>query len=543
MAESSQDAEVAPSLPLPQTHFYSVEYPGYVSSAGLPRAIQTLDQRQLDSAFRKGGDALELRLRPEDPFAHPVRGDVCKTSTLLMPIADYQYAPDPRDRIVQMRHALDTMDVEAIKAFRFQTDKEREATVQAELDARRAASATVDPELLPQQKATNDTDDEIQTSKERDELIARTLGSIPPPLWHHAPIPLVYGYKPNPSSVVQTFVDASGTEKQRLVNRSRWKGYGPASVAFSDKDVPTKPPSIVEEARHLTNANLIAKVAKLLEQRPVWTRLAISNQLTSAEERELTNSKLVMPLTSYIFTDGPWRDTYIRFGYDPRLPENQSSAYLLQRLYFRNTAHEMRRSKLDVGARKNSGPGVIKELKKPRPTGEDSAQILSTSKSTLDSVEVKKRDTRSHIFDGLHLAGDSAVFQLIDIEDPMLKRLITDENALEDTVSERNGWYNETALARIKAVLRRKFFTMLETGRVVPDTECTDLLDAEVRPGGYINKNLIRPLRKGKHNMAKGALAPEDAAYQRLTAAIRERESGEHDEEEDGDEYMEVDSD
>ena len=35
--------------------------------------------------------------------------------------------------------------------------------------------------------------EEEYTQKEKDELVARSLGMMPPPLWHLAPIPLVYG--------------------------------------------------------------------------------------------------------------------------------------------------------------------------------------------------------------------------------------------------------------------------------------------------------------------------------------------------------------
>jgi len=83
-SEAGPTPDLAPLLPLAQAHLYSVEYPGYVSQASLPRAVQTLDQRALDAAFRRNADTLELRLRPEDPFAHPLRGELCKTSTLLM---------------------------------------------------------------------------------------------------------------------------------------------------------------------------------------------------------------------------------------------------------------------------------------------------------------------------------------------------------------------------------------------------------------------------------------------------------------------------
>lgn len=32
----------------------------------------------------------------------------------------------------------------------------------------------------------------------------------------------------------------------------------------------------------------------------------------------LSSSKNMLPLVAYVFTDGPWRDTHVRFGYDPR---------------------------------------------------------------------------------------------------------------------------------------------------------------------------------------------------------------------------------
>ena len=30
------------------------------------------------------------------------------------------------------------------------------------------------------------------------------------------------------------------------------------------------------------------------------------------------SSKYLLPLVSYVFSDGPWRDTQLRLGYDPR---------------------------------------------------------------------------------------------------------------------------------------------------------------------------------------------------------------------------------
>lgn len=42
------------------------------------------------------------------------------------------------------------------------------------------------------------------------------------------------------------------------------------------------------------------------------------------------SSKLLLPLVCYVFQDGPWRDTLVRFKYDPRA---DSSARLSVNLF------------------------------------------------------------------------------------------------------------------------------------------------------------------------------------------------------------------
>ena len=39
-------------------------------------------------------------------------------------------------------------------------------------------------------------------------------------------------------SFITTYIDSqTGEEKKRYINRGRWKGYGPTSISFSDKNV------------------------------------------------------------------------------------------------------------------------------------------------------------------------------------------------------------------------------------------------------------------------------------------------------------------
>lgn len=81
----------APECPLPATTFYSVEYPGYVKPTSVPQAIINLGgPLSLDTAFKrtalKTETLVELNLRPGNPFAHPIPGDVVSTNNILLKV-------------------------------------------------------------------------------------------------------------------------------------------------------------------------------------------------------------------------------------------------------------------------------------------------------------------------------------------------------------------------------------------------------------------------------------------------------------------------
>jgi hypothetical protein len=78
-------------------------------------------------------------------------------------------------------------------------------------------------------------------------------------------------------------------------------------------------------------------------------------------------------------------------------------------------------------------------------------------------------------------------------------------------MQERDGWYSAHAFERIKIVLRHKFFSLLE-GHIPTDEECEALLIVDPASNKAAPSVRSKKLRPGKHNMAKGALRPEDAA-------------------------------
>lgn len=80
-----------------------------------------------------------------------------------------------------------------------------------------------------------------------------------------------------------------GEPYDRMVNFTRWKGRAVQSIKMEDPDVPAQPEaSLVKELEKETKGQPNATTKKLLacfEKRPMWTRVALLNQLTPDEKR------------------------------------------------------------------------------------------------------------------------------------------------------------------------------------------------------------------------------------------------------------------
>ncbi|THH03585.1 hypothetical protein EW145_g6165 [Phellinidium pouzarii] len=518
---STSSSRQATEHPLQTRQFYSVEFPGYVQEGSVQRAIHHLGgPSNVSRVFKRNAtkieSLLELSWRPENPFAHPIPGAVVYSNNILLKVtkrrrkrregddgpkgefvaeaagvipktvrfrsmADFQYEPDASDPVVQLRAAMDRMDVEFIRKYTIPPEKEDYAlpgdSSQQQLQAGEAESA---------------------------EPTRSNLRLIPPPLFSRQSMPQVYNYRANNMSVVTTVVDSeTGEEKKRLINKTRWKGFHPSSISFTEKTTPDKPPTSVQNMFDQADKRLLELLKQKFEKRPIWTRNALNNQFNAADVREIFNSKFLLPLVSYAFVDGPWRDTLIRFGYDPRI---YSTGRFYQRLYFRNINHPIVR------------PSIVASRQEQRNIEK---QAAASTYCDSQSMEQTEDEPPSHIFDGIHLTKETAAYQLCDIIDPMLKEMIEDETNVRDECNpykERDGWYTTHALEQIKVVLRHKFFSLLE-GHIPSQEECRVLLNTELgsRP---VRPHDIYRFHARKHNMAKGAIPPEDAAAARLRAAL-----------------------
>jgi general transcription factor 3C polypeptide 5 (transcription factor C subunit 1) len=100
---STESQKCAPAHELPTTHFSSIEYPGYVRPESVHKAIHTLGgQSSIDRAFRRNApredSPLELNLRPDNPFSHPLLGELVPTNNILLRVVKRKLKhPRPED--------------------------------------------------------------------------------------------------------------------------------------------------------------------------------------------------------------------------------------------------------------------------------------------------------------------------------------------------------------------------------------------------------------------------------------------------------------
>lgn len=134
---------------------------------------------------------------------------------------------------------------------------------------------------------------------------------------------------------------------------------------------------------------------------------------------------------------------------------------------------------------------------------------------------------RSHVFDGLELNHSIGTYQLCDITDPLLKRLIESPKGVQARCRIRDGWYTSNAIEQIRSILRRKFHGLLDEKRRVGDLECVDLLDIEVGCGStaLLKKTSVGERRFGGKNVEFDRMAGQVVMLEEEEEEVEEVEA------------------
>lgn len=95
------------------------------------------------------------------------------------------------------------------------------------------------------------------------------------------------------------------------------------TISFNS-EIPRKPNSF------LANNQVFKGLMLLFNQRPAWTKTGIKSSLSNPNMSEV---KKVLPLISYTFINGPWRNVWIRYDCDPRIDKSFREYQIIE---FRN---------------------------------------------------------------------------------------------------------------------------------------------------------------------------------------------------------------
>ncbi|KAJ3269538.1 tau 95 subunit of transcription factor TFIIIC [Borealophlyctis nickersoniae] len=443
---STPEEEKAPSRPLPRWNFHVVEYPGYVKDE--QKVLQTLGgMPAIEKAFNEDLKGLELRYRPDDPFSHPINGEIIATTNLLLKVT--------RRRKKKKKEQTDVADEGAGGDEPWKINTEIVGVVSKTCRFRGGirAGSMADFQYIPDQadpivklrKAMMSLDSQVVDDFSLSEDVGNqdNLRSMPPPSFSRIEWPLDYQFRQN-FAVMKVMVQGKNGEPPVLKILSRYRQTRSAQITFDmkAKEVPQAPPDAVVRGAADMDPDAKERLRVLFENRPVWTRLALHNNLPPQDRKRM---KALVPVFAYTITSGVFRECWVRYGYDPRA-DREARFYQIVDARFVKQSTPFSRAKRLRGIQDSS------QLLRPRPYGLPDTYEKSIERASED----EQNNDSTHLFDGQTYHGVGVWFQLCDISDPEIRKMIETKKFLRQTFHPRGGWYTPDHFELIHTTIRNK---------------------------------------------------------------------------------------
>lgn len=523
-SETTNTAPMNAALVVPNEHIAVIEHPFIVKNTA--KAIRSLGGDQvLDQSLSNvtPENALELSLRPDHPWAKRTQATNVRSQNVLLKVSvpkrtgrkrkrgsDEPFAfpneEGPTDSHMngsQRAHSADSRAQTLIKTLQ---DNPSSYTITPvgtikqtyrfrNLPDFQYASST--SPLMTNVASTILTADYKKLKSfaiDPTRGIAPGLDVGPPPVTNLMKVPYNYSYRQNIYTRVTT--DATGTQTLTTLNPTT--KYVNHVVPLSVPDVPSAAPVPLEPEENL-DAKLrecIAKFRAELSTRPVMAKRVQENLVCGASEYNL---RRCWPYVGYMFSVGPFRDAIIRFGVDPRKDKNCA---MYQTLWFQ------------VPGETGYGRRGLEE------------EWSGAGAKYLRKVRYPNSVKDSHVFDGEKLYRDGKTWQICDITDPLLRRII-DEAPLREDCDDTTGWFGNGTWSMLKMLMKEKiarlaagkgrdYDTLLE--EIVPTIppfltpenmmHVSRSADKEfIRISGLIRTTALQMARNSKKKSASGATA------------------------------------
>ncbi|ODQ50599.1 hypothetical protein SAICODRAFT_9867 [Saitoella complicata NRRL Y-17804] len=436
-------AGLAPRHIIPSGTLYSVEHPAS-KITNIDKAIKTLGgQKGIDKfVFATAEEIhtephapnmsikplLELRMRPDDHYSHPIAGIDQSVQNILIRITRRKLKSAPPTQKGDI-HKIEAIGViERTARFRDLADFQictGDSPFQQDFGARMESMSL---ERIISYKPQPDPAD----------LASEPWDMQPPPLWSRDYVPANYHYKANPASI--KFKPPNGPVQ--IINKNRAPKLFNITVTYDIPSVPTEPSRALKKPSTLEMA-VIAKLRQLFRERPLWTRWGLRREMGMYNPDYLPSLKNCLAHVCYIWKSGPWRDTYCAYGIDPRTSPEFAKYQCLFFMLGRKAG--VSNVKVVTEGRNESGKGYP-----------------------------------DYRFTGHQLSTPVRAYQVCDVTDPLLKDIIErGERDLRETLRERSGWFRGGVWKKVRRIMRAKLVALNgDPPRVMSDAEFLTELNA-----------------------------------------------------------------
>lgn len=257
-----------------------------------------------------------------------------------------------------------------------------------------------------------------------------------PPQFVSADLPFKYEYEQATGVVFLRDESGNLTSKNTSAAPRRVTWGLPPDCEDIPQEAPLEIPIRNPQGDMLPRA--IEELQKLLARRPLVTKRVALNAMPPVSDSIF---KEATQYVGYSFKAGPWRDSLIKYGVDPR---KDPKYRFFQTMTFQ----------------------LDKEAFKSAP---ENARVGDGNHNTLwaRTLRHKRADPITHIFDGKSVTANGKTWQICDIEDPILKDIFDTNNIRSECDAYQWGWYHNGTVAKGRAIMKDKM-RYLFAGEVPP---------------------------------------------------------------------------
>lgn len=470
--------KVAPLLDLDVPSLISVEYPLRVKDTN--KAIDLIGgTEKLKKCFIEPDMKLELRLRPNDPFSHPIRSNVVKNSSNVL--INFRLPKrvlakcggDVRKSIEYCENEGIRYTIKPVGVLR-QNYKFRELADFQRINKDSNFSKTFDESIRNGNfEKIAEFSNELKSSM--DALQKFEDGDLDiPPLVRYARTDVSHNYRYhgkllldeqgewlNKSVKLYTIIVKFGAQVPTEHDPALAKERERVEKEIEEMREDGTPERMIHDSPSYILLECIKILKKLFDMKPVWIRRHIYWLLPKKYRPQL---KFALPFVSFTYSKGPWRHSFVKFGYDPTKDPN---SYKYQIEAFRSSSKVNHDVEIEKVIENDEDIYILP------PTLYDYIDEFANPDSEINKLRIGKIP-RQIFFDG-KTACNSLSFQIGDILDDEVKKIL--ENLkLEPVCNIETGWIDFTTLYRVKNVIKYKL-RCIRDGTVISEDRVHELMN------------------------------------------------------------------